>query len=290
MFLVACGQAGMDVRMARMKLMIKGRRRATWDWLLLVWLAIFPSFGISGCAALLNLESTCEEPVRDLDREEVWDDEEEVFASACVLADPYEGVNRRIFVFNDKLYFWFLKPVATLYGTAVPEDFRIAARSALDNILFPVRFGNNLLQFKPISAGVELSRFALNSTLGLGGLTDPAKDLFNLVPQDEDMGQTLGVFGMNDGIYLCLPILGPSSFRDTLGYFGDYLFNPAFYVTVGNFAAGSGYYLFDRVNRTSLMLGEYEKFTAESFDPYIAMRNAYFQNRLSKLRDSVRVP
>ncbi len=223
--------------------------------------------------------------------EQQWADEEDALLSEPVVYDPLESVNRKIFLLNDRLYFWAFNPTATAYAKVVPKDVRGSLNRAVDNLIFPVRFCNCLLQGKVRGAGVELGRFTVNTTLGLAGLTDPAADVFGLEPPPvEDLGQSLGVHGVGTGPYLCLPFYGPSNLRDAAGLFGDRLITPAFYLTADDFAAGSTYYLTDLVNRLSLKLGEYEKFKEESFDPYVAMRNAYQQNRANEIRDAVSAP
>jgi len=110
----------------------------------------------------------------ELDFEEeldLFDEEEE---EVVTVADPLEPFNRAVFHFNDKLYFWFLKPAARGYNYVFPEDFRICVRNFFVNLLFPVRFVNSILQGNFRGAGIELSRFMVNSTLGLGGLFDPS--------------------------------------------------------------------------------------------------------------------
>jgi phospholipid-binding lipoprotein MlaA len=150
----------------------------------------------------------------DFDLEEEYDpflDEAE--EPTVTIADPLEPVNRAIFHFNDRLYFWVMKPAARGYNSIFPEDFRICVRNFFTNLLFPVRFVNCLLQANFRGAGIELSRFAVNSTLGLGGLFDPSSRGLNLPMQDEDSGQTLGVWRVGHGFFLNLPLLGPSSVR-----------------------------------------------------------------------------
>jgi phospholipid-binding lipoprotein MlaA len=223
-----------------------------------------------------------------LNLESEWAEEEDAFFEQPDIYDPLEFVNRKIFLFNDRLYFWAFNPTAKAYAAVVPKDVRSSLLRAVDNLIFPVRFCNCLIQGKVRQAGVEFGRFTVNSTLGLVGLTDPAADVFGLAqPPDEDLGQSLGVYGVGSGAYLCLPFYGPSNLRDAAGLFGDHLITPAFYLTADHFAAGSAYYLTDLVNRLSLNLGEYEKFKDETFDPYVAMRNAYQQNRTNVIRDAV---
>lgn len=219
-------------------------------------------------------------------KEECADEETGIIAANGSIADPLEPMNRAFFVFNDKMYFWVLKPVSQFYSFFLPEDVRGAIRNAGKNLLMPIRFTNNLLQGKFKSSGIELSRFLINSTVGIYGLADAAKTDFGLEPKDEDLGQTLGKYGVGDGLYVCWPIFGPSSMRDTIGLTGDSFLNPFSYMapldTVGGISTQTGI----RINKTSLTLGTYEQFKEASFDPYIAVRDAYKQNRDSKIKDT----
>lgn len=243
-------------------------------------------FFLIGCVLTSCGAKRSDTSALSLDQE--WAEEEDALLAEPVVYDPLESVNRKIFLFNDRLYFWAFNPTAKAYAKVVPKDVRSSLNRAVDNLIFPVRACNCLLQGKVRQAGVELGRFTVNTTLGLAGLTDPAVDVFGLAPPpEEDLGQTLGVYGVGSGVYLCLPFMGPSNLRDAAGMFGDRLITPAFYLTADDFTAGSTYYLTDLVNRLSLNLGEYEKFKEESFDPYVAMRNAYRQNRESEIRDAV---
>jgi len=198
------------------------------------------------------------------------------------IADPIEPVNRAFFHFNDKLYFWVLKPVATGYKAVVPEDARVGVRNFFSNLTTPVRVANCLLQVNFKCAGTETARFLLNTGLGMGGFLDPGKDA-HLEKQDKDLGQTLGIWGIGPGFYINWPILGPSSLRDTAGFIGDlfldprtYLLNdPIFYVVRP----------YELVNDTSLRTGEYEDFKEAALDPYIALKDAYTQYRQNKIRE-----
>jgi len=208
--------------------------------------------------------------------------------SVETIADPLEPVNRAFFRFNDKLYFWVLKPIATGYKTIIPEDGRIGVRNFFSNVTTPVRLVNCLLQAKFKGAGNETVRFVVNTILGLAGLFDPAKKYFEIEKQEADFGQTLGIWGMGPVFYIDLPILGPSSLRDGLGYavdvsldFRTYL---AIYSTIAAYANAGGWVL-DKVNETSLTIGEYENLKKAALDPYIALREAYHQNRQSKIRE-----
>lgn len=134
-----------------------------------------------------------------------------------VIADPLEPINRIFFSFNDKLYFWLLKPVAQGYSAVLPEGVRISVRNFFDNLMTPIRFVNNLLQFKLKPAGNELVRFGVNTTIGVVGLFDVAKSHMGIKLQDEDLGQSLGKWGLGPGFFITWPVLGPSSLRDSVG-------------------------------------------------------------------------
>ncbi len=200
-----------------------------------------------------------------------------------ILLDPLEPLNRVSFEINDKLYFWFLKPVATVYGKVVPQGLRLAVRNFFSNLTTPIRFVNCALQGEFTGARNELARLAVNSTFGLLGFMDPAKEKLGIPKCDEDFGQTLGFWGSNPGIYIEWPLLGPSSLRDTIGLGGDLLLDPRTYLA--NRPVLYAIRPFEIVNDTSLRLGEYEDFKEAALDPYIAKREAYHQYRLNKIRD-----
>jgi len=209
----------------------------------------------------------------DLKFEEELDFLEEEGEEVVTIADPLEPFNRAVFHFNDKLYFWFLKPAARGYNYVFPEDLRICVRNFFVNLLFPVRFVNSILQGNFRGAGIELSRFMVNSTLGLGGLFDPSSRGLNLPMQDEDLGQTLGVYRMGHGVFLTVPVLGPYTVRSLLGWVGDTYLDPVtWYVDPLLWRWGvKGYKKF---NEVSLTLGDYEALKEAAIDPYVAIRNS----------------
>ena len=145
--------------------------------------------------------------------------------------DPIEPFNRVMFQFNDNLYFVVLKPVARGYSFLVPVKVRVGVRRFFSNITTPIRLVNSLLQFRLKSAGIELSRFAINTTIGLAGFMDPARERWKLFKHEEDLGQTLGLFGAGPGLYIVWPVVGPSSMRDTVGMVGDFFLNPTSYIS-----------------------------------------------------------
>jgi phospholipid-binding lipoprotein MlaA len=193
------------------------------------------------------------------------------------VADPIEPVNRAFFVFNDRLYFWLLKPAARGYAFVVPEFVRIGVRNAMANVAMPIRLVNSLLQGKVKGVGRELARFTINTTVGMAGLFDTAKNDWGIPASEEDTGQTLGVYGLGHGAYLVLPILGPSSLRDAAGLGGDAFLNPLSYLV--DFRTGVAIRAGATVNATSLRIGEYEDIKAAAIDPYLAVRDGYVQFR-----------
>jgi phospholipid-binding lipoprotein MlaA len=211
-------------------------------------------------------------------------EEDEYGPPPIAIPDPLEGFNRAMFEFNDAFYFDVVKPVAHGYGLLVPSPFRRGLRNAYNNLLFPGRFVNSLLQFNPGKAANELGRFLLNTVFGIGGLFDVAKERPGLMPQEADFGQTLGVWGVGHGFYFVIPILGPSSLRDGLGRIVDLSFSPTTYLTqpvtsvpwYWSWVARVG----DGLNDASLRQGEYEAFKNAAVEPYASMRDAYVQYRL----------
>ncbi len=198
--------------------------------------------------------------------------------------DPFYSWNKAMFHFNDKFYFWFAKPVAQGYKAAVPYEIRSSLRNFFSNIFAPVRMTNCLLQGKITRAGYEFGRFFVNSTAGVLGLGDPAKNFPALNPPYEDMGQTLGVYGIGNGPYLVLPFLGPSTLRDAVGMFTDrYLFNPFSYTDT--LEVSLGLTATNYLNDTSFRIGDYEALTDSALEPYEAMRDFYLQYRNNQLND-----
>lgn len=195
------------------------------------------------------------------------------------IADPIQPVNRPLFVFNDKVYFWVLKPVAQGYGNVVPEPVRRSVSRFFLNLRAPVRFVNCLLQGKGKGALNELGRFTINSTAGIVGFFDPAANCFDLRPYQEDFGQTLGRYRAGPGFFLTIPFTGPSSLRDTVGEVVDILIVPTWYVISNYGLIYTGVRAFEAVNTTSLTIGEYEDLKASAIDPYIAIRDAYYEHR-----------
>jgi phospholipid-binding lipoprotein MlaA len=210
---------------------------------------------------------------KDLDSEE-WEDVGQI-------PDPFRPWNNAMFQINDKLYFWVLKPVATGYKRVVSEPIRNLFYNFFDNLRAPARLVNNLLQGKMKGAGNEFVRFVFNSTAGLGGLADAAKELLHIQKTSVDFGQTLGHYGVGQWFYLVWPVIGPSSPRDTLGFAVDRAMYPFSYISYTNisFGAATGIAVFETISDTSFNIGDYETFKKAAIDPYVSMRSAYVQNR-----------
>ena len=222
-----------------------------------------------------------EDPAQERPDEQKGFNAEEKEEEAVPVADPLRPWNKAIFQFNDKLYFWVLKPVTLGYTYIAPEPLRMTLNTFFDNLRAPGRFANNLLQLKMKAAGNEFVRFVFNSTAGLGGLADAARDLLHIRKSPADFGQTLGYYGIGHGFYLVWPIIGPSSARDTVGYIGDRILYPLSYLsfTEISFEASSAIFVIETANETSFRIGDYEAFKEAAIDPYASLRDAYFQNR-----------
>jgi phospholipid-binding lipoprotein MlaA len=206
--------------------------------------------------------------------------EEEAGGEILRIADPIEPWNRAMYHVNDKLYFWLLKPAAKGYKYVVPEDVRGIFSNFYKNLKAPIRIVNNFLQGKPGYAGLELARFLINSTVGVGGLKDCAKECFGINGRDAEFGQTLGKYGVGFGFYIVWPVLGPSSPRDTVGLVGDRMLTPTTYLSAEWMSPEStGLFVHEKINYTSFHIGDYEAIKGAAIDPYIAMRDAYVQYR-----------
>ena len=202
--------------------------------------------------------------------------------------DPYENTNREIFAFNMVLDENIARPVAQAYRDNVPAPLRTAVRNVLRNLDTPVIFLNEVLQGDGRGAQVAATRFFLNSFLGLGGLIDIAGYNKELEFQSEDFGQTLAVWGVEEGPYLVVPLFGPSNPRDLVGSIVDAAADPFRYVfsipiDVFEFGIARGTASF--VDSRESVLGALEEIEASSLDFYAAIRTLYRQNRNAEIRD-----
>ena len=216
-----------------------------------------------------------------------------VFSSACTTmrapseTDPLEGLNRSVDGFNQAIDKAVIKPLAQGYDKITPPEIKIVIGnffSNLDDVSVAV---NNLLQGKPQAAGNDIARFALNTTIGIVGLVDVASEL-GFQKNDEDFGQTLGVWGFGSGPYLMLPLLGPSTLRDAPARFVDSPLDPLYHhdkVRVRN-----SLLVVNVVNKRASLLPATDLVERVALDQYAFVRDAYLRRRASLVRDGAPDP
>lgn len=216
--------------------------------------------------------------------------------------DPWEPMNTNIFEFNRQLDRFVLKPVAKGYNFVMPDLVQVGISNIFYNLRFAPRFFNNVFQGKVKGAGIEVGRFVINSTVGVAGFFDVAKHV-DLVTPEEDLGQTLGFYGVKPGPYLILPFLQPFTVRDFIGYVGDIFLNPINWLVVPiievdgvpsviahkNRTTSSiiqlGARVGEIVNERSRNLETYQGIEEATLDLYTAVRNAYLQKRTQAIRE-----
>ena len=216
--------------------------------------------------------------------------------------DPWEPMNANIFEFNRQVDRFVLKPVAKGYDFVMPDLVQVGISNIFSNLRFAPRFLNNVFQGKLKGAGIEVGRFLINSTVGLAGFFDLAKNV-DLVTSEEDMGQTLGFYGVKPGPYLVLPLFPPFTVRDFVGYVGDVFLNPINWLVVPiievdgvpsviahkNRTTSSLIQIGARVgaivNERSRNLEKYQGVEEATLDLYTAVRNAYLQTRAKAIRE-----
>lgn len=216
--------------------------------------------------------------------------------------DPWESLNTKVFEFNRQVDRWVLKPVAQGYDVVVPNSVQIGIANFFSHLRFPPRLFNNLFQGKMKGAGVEIGRFMVNSTLGFAGFVDVAKDL-DLTTSEEDLGQTLGFYGVKPGPYLMVPFLPPFTVRDFVGYLGDIALNPINWLVAPIIEVDGvpsaiphddrmtttvvqlGGRVFEILNDRSLNLEKFQGVEEATLDLYTAVRNAYLQKRAQAIKE-----
>lgn len=195
---------------------------------------------------------------------------------AGTIPDPIEPVNRGVFAGNRVVERFVFDPVTRVYGRVVPGPIKSAVRNVFDNLNQPVVIANDLLQLEPRRAGSATARFLLNSTFGLAGIFDPALEA-GFAPHRADFGQTLGRYGVGPGIYLVVPLLGPSSTRDAIGTVVDLALRPDTWLLPipPRLLLGGGWGISEREEH----LASLEALEASSVDFYSAIRSAYWMSR-----------
>ena len=215
--------------------------------------------------------------------------------------DPWEPYNAVVFRFNFNLDDYVVRPLAEGYNFLMPDLVQRGVSNVFHNVRFVPRFFNNVFQGKFKGAGIEISRFLINTTFGLAGLFDPAKDLGVETP-DEDFGQTLGYYGVGPGPYLLIPFWPtPLTVRDGLGYVVDLALDPFNYLVLPftevkawpqvvtdedtTLALNWGLRLLEILNERSRYLETFQGVKEATVDLYSAVRNAYLQTRAKAIRD-----
>lgn len=200
--------------------------------------------------------------------------------------DPLEGINRAIFGFNDFVYSYVLGPVADAYGL-LPGEIRTVIGSFLSNLRAPLVFANDLLQGEFGRAGNTLLRFGMNSTIGFGGMVDVAESA-GYPGHNEDLGQTLAVWGVGDGPYLVLPLLGPSNPRDAIGQYLVEPFVDPFNLYLKNTEQDEWIYTrigVSTIHQFSNIRSELDQLRRTSVDYYAAVRSLYRQRRAAEINN-----
>jgi phospholipid-binding lipoprotein MlaA len=202
-----------------------------------------------------------------------------------VYSDPLAPFNEKMFWLNLKLDHYVLHPVASGYAAVAPLIVRQSVGRFFDNVNFIPRFANNLFQLRFPQAGGELLRFGINTTVGIAGVFDPADRWFGIKENPNDLGLTFGHYGISSGPYLVLPVLGPSTIRDTIGRAGDGAMWPLpyfvpWYVSI---PTDAGKAVIEAVNYRSLNLNLFEDVDRYAVDLYGAVQDGYLQKRAAEL-------
>lgn len=213
--------------------------------------------------------------------------------SKAEVFDPLSGYNRVMTTFNDYAFIYVMNPIAKGYAYVLPQDLRVGVSNFFDNLLFPIRFTNNVLQLKFENAGVELGRFVVNTIWGLGGFMDPATSELGWKQYDEDFGQTLGHYGVGNGFHIVLPLLGPSNLRDVFSMVPDGYVSPISvtgssdigYKIPNNSLEAMAISGVKTINSVSLKLGQYENIKKDALDLYPFLRDIYEQRRNQQIKE-----
>jgi phospholipid-binding lipoprotein MlaA len=214
------------------------------------------------------------------------EDDPEALAEFRENNDRFEPTNRALFAAHEAADRNVLQPVAEAYRDVVPQGIRIAVRNVLGNLRAPVILANDLMQGNLTRARSTLGRFMVNSTIGVGGIIDVA-DYWGERGHSEDFGQTLAVWGVGEGHYIFVPLLGPSSPRDLLGQGVDFVINPMSWFGQGVLVDAAGWTQLGLtvVDTREALLEPIDQVRATSLDPYTTLRSAYRQRRGYEIRN-----
>jgi len=246
----------------------------------------------TACSAKVEVNNTINEKRSTQNIEETeflaeFDDEMKIESKS----DPLSGYNRIMTNFNDGVYEYALSPIAKGYRYVVHKEIRISINNFFHNIVYPTRLVNNLLQVKVENSAEETGRFFINSTIGIFGLFDPAKSYFGWKAHNEDLGQTLGFWGVGAGPHIVLPFFGPSNLRDIASVYPDSMLNPIDYHNhrrfnlTNNYGESLSLKVFSKINNVSLKVEEYEKLKEGAIDLYPFLRDIYEQYREKQIEE-----
>ncbi len=196
--------------------------------------------------------------------------------------DPWQPYNRAMFRFNTDFDNAFIKPTAQAYQKITPEPVNRSVTNFFNNVADLTSAVNNLLQFKLSRTGSDVSRVLVNTTVGALGLFDVATNM-GIPSYREDFGQTLGYWGFADGPYFIMPIIGPSTLRDTFGFAGDVLIDP--FYSVNRDKIYWGFIGLRVIDRRARLLTAGEIFEQAAIDRYSFVRDAYLQRRANQVID-----
>ena len=207
------------------------------------------------------------------------DDEYDEYDDDVVqINDPLYRLNHEFYLFNDAMYVVIIKPAAKAYNTVTPQELRIVVKNFFYNLRFPIRFVNCLLQAKGTKAMEEFATFFLNSTVGFAGIQTPASYYESLPPSPEDLGQTLGVWGVGNGFFIMYPILGPYSLRDSARFIDSFFLDPISWLDL-DWQPKYAILAYDEFNQISFKIDDIDAMKAAVLDPYVAVRDAYVEHR-----------
>jgi len=220
------------------------------------------------------------------------DEEVDEYATTTAdVSDPLQPLNRGTFWLNDKLYTFILRPISKGYELILPRPVRKGIDNAFENVKYPIRVVNCTLQGKFKRAGQETGKFVVNTVGGVGGIFQPAEKIPALANlPNEDTAQTFGKWGIPSGPYLVLPLLGPSSLRDTVGLAGDYVLNPVNWPYFWYYSNQSKHQwvivppLANTLRATPAQMNTYDTVTKDAVDPYLSARSSYSQSRAEAIK------
>lgn len=219
-----------------------------------------------------------------VDEDSFFNDDLEETSNTNV-SDPFEGINRKIFGFNDYFYENIGKPFARTYTKVVPDPVESGIDNFFHNIRYPVRLTGNLMQGRLGQATKETGSFLLDSTVGLGGVIDVSAEIPSLQTSNEDIGQALGKWGVGKGFYIVLPILGPSTLRDFVARFGDNYVDPINkpWSPIKEWNVRVGARTLEIMNDSPSYISIYDRLGEAAIDKYAAMKDGYVQVREAQI-------